>query len=165
MIMCCVLHVLVLLESGRKTKALVSFTGNLLFTQVDSKEDNEELAWAAELALGKYNESSSRWDHNNWVSTKIEKHNLCSIGAVIIVHHDPTLSDVKFDIFVIYFQIWIGTREVLDAEGKGTENWIHHDGSKMNWKPSWGRKKQPDNWVTPRRGGEFSSHLRVSWWI
>lgn len=89
---------------------------NLTMAIVDSKEDNEELAWAAELALGKYNESSSRWDHNNW--------------------------------------IWIGTREVLDAEGKGTENWIHHDGSKMNWKPSWGRKKQPDNWVTPRRGDQ-----------
>lgn len=39
---------------------------NLTMAIVDSHEDNEELAWAAELALGKDPEEK-RWDHKNWV--------------------------------------------------------------------------------------------------
>ena len=42
--------------------------------------------------------------------------------------------------------IWIGTREVMDAEGKGTDVWQHHDGTALLWEhPPWDYKRQPDN--------------------
>lgn len=100
---------------------------NLTMAIVNSKEDNAELAWAAELALGKDPEPR-RWDHKNWV--------------------------------------WIGTKEKLDAAGDGTDEWEHHDGSELKWKPNWDRKEQPDNWRTQRRGDQnfvAFSRLNSKW--
>jgi hypothetical protein len=42
--------------------------------------------------------------------------------------------------------VWIGEEEVLDAEGKGTDEWQHYDGTEWgSFKPHWDRKYQPDN--------------------
>ena len=34
--------------------------------------------------------------------------------------------------------------------GTGSKVWQHHDGSQLEWEPKWGRKAQPDNWVSDR---------------
>ena len=48
--------------------------------------------------------------------------------------------------------IWLGTQEVMGENGNGTGEWVHHNGSPLNWSPKWDRKSQPDNWV--RKKGE-----------
>lgn len=87
----------------------------LEMAKVNSKADNDELAWAAEMVLGK-EVDEHRWNDTNW--------------------------------------IWIGTEEVLDPNGHGTNVWQHWDNSTLDWEPDWDKKKQPDNWVTPRKGAQ-----------
>lgn len=61
---------------------------NLTMAIVDSAEDNAELAWAAELALGKDPEAK-RWDHKNWVwiGTR-EELDADGEGTGKWIHHD-----------------------------------------------------------------------------
>lgn len=91
---------------------------------VNSKEENMELASAAETTFGKIPEKR-RWNDTNW--------------------------------------IWLGTEEVMDDAGFGTGEWLHHDGSSLQWSPKWDRKRQPDNWVR-KRGEQSAVALSRSNW-
>ncbi|KAL5270018.1 hypothetical protein ACHWQZ_G003487 [Mnemiopsis leidyi] len=91
---------------------------------VNSKEDNVELGWAANITFGPDPEHK-RWNNTNW--------------------------------------IWLGTEEVMDEEtGEGTGDWIHHDGSELEWSPVWDRKQQPDNWVTKRGEQRVVAFSRIN---
>ena len=106
-----------------KARALCESYG-LTMAIVNSKEDNVELGWAANITFGPDPEHK-RWNNTNW--------------------------------------IWLGTEEVMDEEtGKGTGDWIHHDGSELEWSPVWDRKKQPDNWVTKRGEQRVVAFSRIN---
>ena len=49
-------------------------------------------------------------------------------------------------------QVWIGVEEVMNSTGYGTNVWVNHDNTTLEWDPTWDRKFQPDNWVTGSRG-------------
>ena len=61
--------------------------------------------------------------------------------------------------------IWLGTTEVVHANGTGSDVWEHHDGSPLLWDPNWDFKRQPDSWI--RRGKEQTavafSRINTKW--
>jgi len=109
-------------ESWYKAKSLCENYG-LTMAIVDSADDNEELAWAANLTFGAETEQY-RWNYTNW--------------------------------------IWLGTQEIMGADGNGTGVFQHHDNSSLSWEPVWDKKRQPDNWVTSRGEQQMVAFSRIN---